>query len=181
MKRKKFVYVVLVVICLMILLPVNSENEIKNKEKIVIKNNEILFSEFKEYLKSYPDGWIVIEKLHQFGITDDSICKIYTFCLFAKKGYGYVWPPGFAWEASINHINILAWKDIEDPNREYYTWIFSLSPFGVSEDERPNAGIAIIWPFGVIVSSPLRQQPNDWVAVGSAIVVVIFPLQNCCI
>ena len=135
------------------------------KEKSIEKGNEITFSEFKSYLSNCPGGKIIIEKLHEYGLNENSRGAIKLFCLMITKGYGYAFPPGYQFAILSSIISIWYYTD-------GYTQLYTLA--GEEIYNFSQIGVALIWPIGFFISPSLIKQPGNIIGAGSAIVVVIF-------
>ncbi|MEM2715207.1 MAG: hypothetical protein QW762_00655 [Candidatus Thermoplasmatota archaeon] len=155
---KKFV--VIAIVCLLIFPIIEGR-----KEKSVENRNEITFSEVKNYLINYPGGKIIIEKLQEYGLNENSRGAIKLFCLMITKGYGYAFPPGMQFAILSSILSIWYYTD-------GYTQFYTIS--GEEIYNFSQIGVALIWPIGFFISPSITKQPGNIIGAGSAIAVVIF-------
>ncbi|MBC7081630.1 MAG: hypothetical protein H5T44_05255 [Thermoplasmatales archaeon] len=155
---KKFV--VIAIVCFLIFPIIEGK-----KEKIEEREDKITFSEVKTHLENIPGGKIIIEKLREYGLNENSTGVLKLFCLMITKGNGYAFPPGYQFAIFSSIISIWYYTD-------GYTQLYTFS--GEEIYNFSQIGISLIWPIGFFVSPSITKQPGNIIGAGSAIVVIIF-------
>lgn len=124
------------------------------------------FGEFKEYVKNYPGGLFLVERLERYGISDGSEVIIKFLAGIITTGNGYAFPSGYRF--SFFSFLPVVWH-YTNGSTEFYTLN------GIETYEGSQIGGALIYPIGLFNAPRLFQQPGNIVGAGFALVAVVFP------